>query len=184
MATSAHTKLLPQVPTALTVSRIVCSILMLLSEAFSTGFFLLYFWCGLSDVLDGAIARKTKNETDLGAKLDSIADLVFSIALLLVLFKAFTWELWMYIWIDLIIVIRVLALVVGIVKFHTFSSLHSYANKAAGVTLFLLPLMYWFAGLPLAVVIACLIFTFSAVEELIILMRMEELDRNTRGVFF
>ena len=157
---------------------------MLFTEAFSTAFFVLYLWCGLSDVLDGAVARKTKGETDFGAKLDSVADLVFSVALLLVLFPAISWEPWMYAWIVLIIAIRVFALVVGIVKFHTFSSLHSYANKAAGVALFALPLMYWLVGLTVSVIVGNLIFTFAAVEEAIMLMRMKTLDRNTRGAFF
>ncbi|MCL2827003.1 MAG: CDP-alcohol phosphatidyltransferase family protein, partial [Eggerthellaceae bacterium] len=119
MVTSTQTHIIPQVPTVLTASRIVCSVLMLLTQAFSTEFFVLYLWCGLSDVLDGYIARKAKCTSDFGAKLDSVADLVFSVALLLVLFQALLWELWMFLWIYLIVGIRVLSVLVGAVKFHT-----------------------------------------------------------------
>lgn len=36
-----------------------------------------YLLCGLSDVLDGAIARRTGTVSRLGERLDTIADIVF-----------------------------------------------------------------------------------------------------------
>ena len=36
-----------------------------------------YIYCGISDILDGFIARKTKNESEIGAKLDSVSDIIF-----------------------------------------------------------------------------------------------------------
>ncbi|MGM9741497.1 MAG: CDP-alcohol phosphatidyltransferase family protein [Candidatus Cryptobacteroides sp.] len=40
-------------------------------------FWTLYLLCGLSDVLDGAIARRTGTASRLGEKQDTFADIVF-----------------------------------------------------------------------------------------------------------
>ena len=42
-------------------------------------FWTLYLLCGLSDVLDGAVARSTGTVSLLGEKLDTIADIIFEI---------------------------------------------------------------------------------------------------------
>jgi len=46
-------------------------------------FLILYVICGLSDVLDGIIARKTNTTSNFGAKLDTIADFIFVTILLI-----------------------------------------------------------------------------------------------------
>ena len=61
----------------LTFSRILFAIAMLLASPFSAVFWICYLCAGLSDVLDGIVARKCKQESDFGARLDSIADFVF-----------------------------------------------------------------------------------------------------------
>ena len=57
----------------ISVSRIIMSIMLLITKTFSTTFYIIYIYCGISDMLDGFIARKTKNESKIGAGLDSIA---------------------------------------------------------------------------------------------------------------
>jgi len=37
----------------------------------------MYLLCGLTDMLDGAIARKNNIVSEFGAKLDTFADIVF-----------------------------------------------------------------------------------------------------------
>ena len=36
-------------------------------------------FCGLTDVMDGIIARKTNTVSDFGAKLDTGADFIFAV---------------------------------------------------------------------------------------------------------
>ncbi|HGH0401081.1 TPA: CDP-alcohol phosphatidyltransferase family protein [Clostridioides difficile] len=49
----------------------------MLSSTFSSlPFWICYFWCGISDILDGLIARKLRQQSGIGAKLDSIADFI------------------------------------------------------------------------------------------------------------
>ena len=38
----------------------------------------MYLFCGITDMVDGTIARKTKSVSEWGARLDTLADNVFS----------------------------------------------------------------------------------------------------------
>ena len=53
------------------------SILLLFVPVFSRGFYLIYLLCGLSDMIDGTIARKTNTAGKFGSRLDTVADLIF-----------------------------------------------------------------------------------------------------------
>ena len=64
---------------ALSVLRIILSVALLAPPALSPAFLVLYAAAGLTDMLDGFVARSTKTETELGAKLDSIADLTLAV---------------------------------------------------------------------------------------------------------
>ena len=48
-----------------TSCRIICSILLLFSPAFSAWFYSMYLLCGLTDMVDGTIARKTNTDSNL-----------------------------------------------------------------------------------------------------------------------
>ena len=47
-------------------------------------FLLVYIFCGITDILDGFIARKINATSELGSKLDSFADMII---IFVVLFK-------------------------------------------------------------------------------------------------
>ena len=61
----------------ITFFRIAAGIVLLFCPAFSPAFTVFYIAAGLSDMLDGFVARKTDTVSKLGAKLDTIADFVF-----------------------------------------------------------------------------------------------------------
>ena len=61
----------------ISISRILMSILLMITNTFTISFYMLYMYCGLSDMLDGFLARKYKMTSEIGAKIDSIADMVF-----------------------------------------------------------------------------------------------------------
>ena len=50
----------------ISVSRIIMAIILLVIETFSIAFYIIYIYCGISDMLDGLIARKSKNESKTG----------------------------------------------------------------------------------------------------------------------
>ena len=61
----------------LTSCRILGSVILLFLPVFSSPFYITYLFCGFSDMIDGAIARKTNSVSDFGSKIDTAADLVF-----------------------------------------------------------------------------------------------------------
>ena len=65
-----------------TSMRILGAIFLLFIEPFNTAFYVIYTVSGVTDALDGFIARQTNTASELGAKLDSIADLCFYIVML------------------------------------------------------------------------------------------------------
>ena len=65
----------------ITLIRIGLAISLLFIRKYSPLFLILYSICGFTDILDGYIARKTKTESNFGARLDTIADLLFFIVM-------------------------------------------------------------------------------------------------------
>ncbi len=57
--------------------RIMFSILLLMFPAFSSGFYAMYLVGGITDMIDGAVARKTNSVSSFGSRLDSLADFIF-----------------------------------------------------------------------------------------------------------
>ena len=46
------------IPNYISISRIIMSIALLIPKTFSITFYTIYIYCGLSDMLDGFLARK------------------------------------------------------------------------------------------------------------------------------
>lgn len=63
------------VPNCITLSRTLLALLLFWLEPLGAGFTIVYILCGITDMLDGPIARKTGTISSLGAKLDSLADM-------------------------------------------------------------------------------------------------------------
>ena len=61
----------------ISISRIIMSILLIITKTFSIPFYIIYIYSGLSDMVDGFVARKYNITSEIGAKIDSIADIVF-----------------------------------------------------------------------------------------------------------
>ena len=61
----------------ITLTRILFSMLLLFTAAFSWDFYLCYLICGISDILDGSVARYFHSESEFGSRLDSLADFIF-----------------------------------------------------------------------------------------------------------
>ena len=61
----------------ITAGRIGLALSLLFVPPLTILFYIVYLLCGLSDMADGLIARKTHTESAFGAKLDSIADFSF-----------------------------------------------------------------------------------------------------------
>jgi CDP-diacylglycerol--glycerol-3-phosphate 3-phosphatidyltransferase len=166
-----------------TVGRMVGAFALFLTIPLSFQFFVIYFLCCISDVLDGNIARKTKTTSKLGEILDSVADFILIAVMIIILFPLLTLELWAIYWIGIIALIRFLSLSVGFAKYHSLAFLHTYTNKITGVALVCFPIFLQLFGITVTAIILCGIATFSACEELIINIRSHVLNRNVKSVF-
>lgn len=145
--------------------RIVCAIALLFCSALSPAFYTLYVVGGLTDVLDGWVARLTGTVSDFGAKWDTAADFVFAAAGLFKLIPLLTIPLWLYIWIGAIAGIKLFNMAYGYVVLRRFAAVHSVWNKATGALLFILPLTLSVIDLSRSAIPVCLVATLAAVDE-------------------
>ena len=118
------------------------------SEQFCIPFLVLYLLGGLSDVLDGFLARRWQVQSERGAKLDTWADFLFIMGTLIYLGstldienyltgKIFWFVLFVCIGIGVIAIIRFISMAVCEKRLGQFTGIHTIANKVAGVMLFL-----------------------------------------------
>ena len=145
--------------------RVLASVGLLFCPALSPSFFALYLLAGLTDMIDGPVARKTHTATAFGAKLDTAADILFAAACLVKLLPVLNIPLWLFIWIGLIALIKIINIVSGFVIRKRFVSLHTPMNKATGALLFLLPLTVSCIDLRYTAPIVCAVATFAALQE-------------------
>lgn len=167
----------------LSYSRICLALMLLFFEPLSTAFFVLYMICGLSDVLDGLIARKTGTTSSFGARLDSLADTLFVVVLLFMLYPVVQLSTGVIIWIIMIGIIRLASIIVALRKYKTYASIHTYGNKVTGIVLFVFPFLYTQAHATLLITFTCLVASVSAVEELIIQATSKQLQLDQKGAF-
>ena len=131
----------------------------------SVSFGVIYLLCGFSDMIDGPIARKTGNATPFGAKLDSIADLLFVAVCLVRLLPVFNIPTWIWIWIIVIFCIKIINIISGFICWKKLVLPHTMANKVSGLLLFLLPIAYEFVGLNYPAILICIVTSFAAIQE-------------------
>ena len=150
---------------AISIIRIIASIALLFCRAFSSAFYVLYIAAGLSDMLDGFVARQTDTVSILGARLDTIADFVLVVVCLIKLLPVMSIPVWLFVWIGMIALIKAVNIVSGFAVQKKFVAVHSVMNKATGALLFLLPLTIPVLPLKYSAVIVSAAATFAAIQE-------------------
>ena len=167
----------------ITISRIFGAFWLLFITPLSALFYVVYAACVVSDMVDGPIARKAKVTSNLGALLDSAADFLFAIIVLIIFIPILALETWMVYLIAIVLATRAIGFGIGFIKYRTFTFLHTYANKGAGVLLAFFPIFYGTLGLAVTIIILFIAAILSALEELIITIRSKELNRNITSMF-
>ena len=149
----------------ITASRIVFSAALLCCPVFSPVFYILYLASGITDMTDGTVARKTNTVSKFGERLDSAADMIFVLVCFIRLIPVLDIPLWLYIWIAVIVIIRIVNIISGFVIQKRFVILHTITNKLTAALLFILPLTLQFVDLSYSAVIVCCFATFAAIQE-------------------
>ena len=163
----------------MTDSRILCSIWLLFCPVYSAAFYMAYLICGVTDMADGTVARKTGSATEFGARLDSIADFVFLFCAAVRLLPAMNIPGWLWVWMAGILIIKGTNRIVAMVSFKGLEFQHTFMNKATGMLLFLLPLTISVAELKYSGAIVCAAATVSSAQEgYRILRRTKGIGRN------
>ena len=155
----------------ISVIRIVCSIILLFCPVFSPAFYVLYITAGVSDMIDGTVARKTGTVSELGSKLDSAADFVFVVVCLIKLIPAIHIPIWLIIWMIVIAVIKVINLIIGYVARKEIVACHTVLNKVTGLLLFVLPLTISLIDLRYTGAFVSMTATIAAIQEGYLLSR-------------
>lgn len=104
----------------------------------------MYIYCGLSDMLDGFLARKYKITSDKGAKIDSIADIVFIVAAIVKILPVLNLSKVICIWCIIIAMIKICNVICGYIYYKKLTLPHTIANKITGFVLFITPLIIQF----------------------------------------
>ena len=136
--------------------RILCGIGLLFYQVFSPSFWVLYLLGGLTDMVDGTIARKLNSATGFGSKLDSVADLVFIGAACVKLLPVIHLPGWVWCWVVLIAGMRI--------RNRTLILEHTVWNKVTGFLLFLFPLTLSFLDVKYSACVVCTAATVAAVN--------------------
>ena len=149
----------------ITAGRIFGSALMLLFPMFSVGFYSAYLLCGVSDMVDGTVARRTNGSTEFGAKLDSVADMIFLAVALFRWLPVISVPGRLWVWIAVIAAVKTSNIVRESTRKKKLVARHTIANKVTGLCLFLLPLTLSFIDVHYSVTVVCIMATFAAVQE-------------------
>ena len=141
------------------------SVVLLFCPVLSPTFYTLYITAGVSDMIDGAVARRTGTASEFGSRLDTAADIIFVAVCLIKLLPVLHVPVWLYLWIAIIALIKVANIAVGYIRQKEFISVHSVLNKVTGGLLFVFPLTPVFMDLRYSAAVVCTAATAAAIQE-------------------
>ena len=149
----------------ITGSRIALSLPLLFIPLSSAWFYVFYMFCGLTDMIDGTIARKTETVSSFGSKLDTASDLVFMAVCAVKLLPKINICIWLWIWIAVIAIVKVTNIVIGFIRRKKLVALHTVLNKTTGLLLFFMPLTLQFIVPTYSLAVVCTVATIAALQE-------------------
>lgn len=164
----------------ISAARIIAAIsLYFFSKMENWGFIGIYVFCGLTDLLDGKIARKLNITSSIGALLDTIGDVLTYLAVIKILIMQSLIPGWFLIWYIVAMIGNLIAAVIAKRRFGEFYFIHSLFGKALGGVLFILPLMMKLTekienNNYICLSVICVVATLSAFETIYIQLRAKE----------
>ncbi|MDR0532125.1 MAG: CDP-alcohol phosphatidyltransferase family protein [Oscillospiraceae bacterium] len=180
------------IPNILSLARIPLSVSLLFLTGQRWAFLAVYIVTGLTDAVDGFLARRYHWESPAGAKLDAAADFVFMFALLGVVFGVMRLKFARYVVVSVLVLaaLKLFNLVFTKLRFGQFATLHSNANRYTALPFFaIVPVCVLFSekralapgfiNVLLAVFLAAV---FAAnLEETLIIAKSRAYDADTRS---
>ena len=166
----------------ITASRIVCAIILFFFQDVNGAFLAIYAYCGVSDLIDGPIARKTNSTSNLGALLDTIGDVATYVALARILLSKHLVPPWAVIWYVAAAVGILSGGLVAVARFRRFFVIHSLFGKIMGFFAFMMPFAYYADLLIPCFVAICSSATVSAAETVFITAKADDPEHSSSTV--
>ena len=151
------------IPNILSALRFLGALCLLFCSPASAAFWVIYGLCGISDMLDGYLARKLHAESKAGAVRDSVADICFVACCAIKLIPILQIPTWLWIWAGVIVLIKLVNQVLALAVHKRLCFPHTEANKLAGLLLFIAVPMVFRSIVPIAIVAG--VATFAAIQE-------------------
>lgn len=172
------------VPNALSTFRIIMIIPLFLFEPLTFPFMTAYVLAGVSDIIDGPIARKFDVVSQFGAALDGGADLLFLFAALYRIGPIIEFSSWLWIWIGIAITCKLLASVIGYVRHKKVIFLHTYIGKFFMLNLLFFPVYYLFFDADSILITLLALVTVVIIEDIYINSTSKEVNLDHKGILF
>ncbi len=140
----------------------------------------------VTDILDGWIARTFNMQTEIGTKLDSLADLGTYVIAFVAIY-IFKWNELKHFTILIVIflIAYVLSYLIMFIKFKQLLGLHTYLFKITGYIqgAFIIS-MFLFKAYPWMIYIAFGVGLLACIEEIIILLKITKPKSNVKGLYW
>jgi phosphatidylglycerophosphate synthase len=144
----------------------------------------------LTDKVEGTLARKLKAESNFGAVLDALGDVILLVMGATLCFVIFTraqlepWEFWLYVGMMILTAVNKIIGFMLAKKYHgTGNMLHSYPQRLFGVSCFI-AVAYWafVRDIPAWSIDSLLIFNiYATIDECIYCVRSAEYNVDFKG---
>ena len=116
-------------------------------------------------MIDGRIAKMIHGESELGSRIDSVADIMFVICSAVLILPSLDLPLWVWLWIAAIGMVKLAGIIIGSCRQGKLTVPHSKTNRLTGILLFCLPFAIIRLDVLIPAVIVCVVATFSVFED-------------------
>ena len=158
-----------QLANVLSGARILAGVsLYFFNSITSVWFIAIYTFCGLTDLIDGPIARKTHSDSAVGGLLDTVGDVVTYVALAKILLSQKLVPTYILLWFIGDAVGILSSGLIALVRHGRFLLCHALFGKIMGGAIFLLPFASKLVPMIAYLVFFCVIATLAAVESILI----------------
>ncbi len=175
------------IPNALSLTRLFLLPLLwyLAIEGLAVALAIGLFFAALTDILDGTLARRLDRVSEVGSKLDSLADNLMKPSVVAWLFII---EPDLYtnhtIALQVAIILYLASLTIGLLKFRRFGNLHLYSGKVGSVFQYLFVFTtFLFPGYNRALFyLAVMMFSLTNAEGLLLQLTRSKVDEHIGSI--
>jgi phosphatidylglycerophosphate synthase len=166
------------------------SLLFLMKEEYQTAFLTVYSIAWFTDAIDGTIARLTKTQSDLGSKLDDIADTMLGAIMGISIFVWIGTDLFKFLpYAVPLMLIRIFNVFYTKKKYGKPYVIHTYGNKITSFIAFLLPITYIVFSRHTSInkyfffYVVIIVGTLASLEECLIHISSDKYNYRKRSIF-